>query len=64
MMRFKINGIKIECPICRNDTFEKDYRQLNSRAATFFNFEWANKNAVILICKHCSHISWFMNEPN
>ncbi len=63
-MKYKAGDSLLVCPCCRNDTFDKDYRQLNSRGATFFGVDWANKNAAILICRHCTHISWFMNEPS
>lgn len=62
-MKYKAGNIKLVCPCCQNDTFDKDYRQLNSRGATFLGFDWANRNAIILICKQCSYISWFMHEP-
>jgi len=63
-MRYKVGGVQLACPCCQNDTFDKDYRQLNSRGATFFGFDWANKNAAILVCKRCSYISWFMEDPS
>ena len=62
-MNYAINNILITCPICQNDSFHKDYRQLNSRGATFLGFDWANKNAGILICQQCTHISWFYEDP-
>lgn len=61
-MRYAAGNVQIVCPCCRNDTFDKDYRQLNSRGATFFGLDWANRNATILVCERCSHISWFMND--
>lgn len=63
-MRYQAGNAKIVCPCCQNDTFDADYRQLNSRGATFFNLDWANRNATILICQRCTHISWFMQEPD
>lgn len=62
-MKFKAGDAKIVCPCCQNDTFELDFRQLNTQGATFLGFDWANRNAAILICKRCTHISWFMQEP-
>lgn len=62
-MRYTAGGVGIKCSCCGNDTFQKDYRQLNSRGATFFGLDWANRNATILICLRCSFISWFMEEP-
>jgi len=63
MMKFSAGGASIQCPCCGYDSFEKDYRQLNSRGASFLGLDWANKNATILICQRCSHIAWFMHEP-
>lgn len=63
-MRYKVNNTPILCPCCRNDIFDKDYRQLNSRGATFFGIDWANRNAAILVCTRCSYISWFMSDPS
>ncbi|WP_301107182.1 hypothetical protein [Sporosarcina sp.] len=62
-MRFRTGNHSIVCPCCQNDSFDKDYRQLNTKAATLFNFDWANKDAVILTCQRCTYISWFMREP-
>ncbi len=62
-MKFAVGPTLIACPVCQNTTFDLDYRQLNSRGASFFGLDWANRNAAILVCKHCTHISWFMNEP-
>lgn len=63
MMQFKVRNKIIACACCQNNTFGKDYRQLNSRGATFFGFDWANRNATVLICRECSHIMWFAHEP-
>lgn len=61
-MRYEVRNIQIHCPICKNDRFDLDYRQLNTRAATFFNFDWANREVAILVCKDSSHIAWFMED--
>ncbi|RKN72971.1 hypothetical protein [Paenibacillus ginsengarvi] len=61
-MMYAAGQTKIHCPCCRNDTFDKDYRQLNSRGATFFGLDWVNRNATILVCKRCTYIAWFMDD--
>ena len=35
---------------------------LNTRAASFFNFDWANKAALTYICEQCGHIMWFADD--
>jgi len=62
-MRYRAGGAPIACPCCGNDTFDLDFRQLNTSGLSFFGLDWANKNAAILVCKRCTHISWFMEEP-
>ena len=36
---------------------------LNTRGATFMNFDWLNRGAVALTCKQCSRIEWFNETP-
>lgn len=63
-LKYSAIGVpKIVCPCCENDTFKKDFRQLNSAGLTFFGLDWANKEATILICNRCSYILWFMHQP-
>ncbi|EGQ18149.1 hypothetical protein ABZ756_02875 [Mammaliicoccus sciuri] len=62
-MKYRVGNVQLVCPCCQNDTFDKDYRQLNTRGATLFGLDWANRDATILICRQCSYISWFMKEP-
>ncbi|MFC5402709.1 hypothetical protein [Cohnella soli] len=63
-MRYYAGERTISCPCCGNDSFDKDFRMLNSRGASFLGLDWANKNATILICDNCTHILWFMSEPS
>lgn len=55
-----INGIDLNCEICKNDTFWQREAQLNTAVATFFNFDWANATAYCLVCGRCGYIHWFM----
>jgi hypothetical protein len=63
-LRYIAGNASIACPCCQNDTFDIDFRQLNTSGASFFGLDWANKNATILICQRCTYISWFMSEPD
>src|SRR5438067_421685 len=59
MAEFLASGIKVQCSHCKQPFFEASSRQLNTRAAEFFNFGWANKSATTLICLNCGKIEWF-----
>lgn len=61
-MRFTVKDVEIKCTICGHEHFDKDYRQLNTKGATLFNLDWANRDAIILVCDYCSHIEWFYSE--
>jgi C4-type Zn-finger protein len=57
-----IRGRHLACPVCRHTQFYTREYLLNTRAATFFNFDWANKSALTYICEQCGHILWFADE--
>jgi hypothetical protein len=58
----EIAGKQLFCPICGHDKFWPRKTLLNTRAATFFNFDWANKRAENEICAKCGYIFWFLRE--
>ncbi len=57
---YEIHNRKFICHVCNSDTFWKREAQLNTAAASFFNFDWANKSATCLVCSECSYIHWFL----
>ena len=57
-----IDGNSIQCRICGHDEFYKRRAQLNTKTATFFNIDWANRSAFCYVCAKCSHIDWFLEE--
>lgn len=61
--RFKSGGHVIKCVQCGNQSFERASAQLNTATLTFLDLDWANRSAYILSCKKCSHVMWFLNEP-
>jgi len=36
---------------------------LNTVGLTFLELDWANRSGSLLICVKCSHIEWFLEEP-
>ena len=57
-----VKGRKLICTVCGHDVFNPRKAQLNTKAASFMNLDWANKSAYCYICDNCSHIEWFMEE--
>jgi hypothetical protein len=63
--KYSVQGKKIICPHCGNDTFFlKPDILLNTRGLAFLELDWANKSASALICGNCSRIEWFFNLPS
>ncbi|MDI6817249.1 MAG: hypothetical protein QME41_08695 [Actinomycetota bacterium] len=56
----RVAGIELQCEVCKNDRFWHRQAQLNTAAATFFNFDWANATADCYVCEKCGYIHWFL----
>lgn len=57
-----VKNKKLKCTFCDHDIFKSRKAQLNTKAATLLNLDWANKSAHCYICTNCGHIEWFMEE--
>jgi len=58
----QIDGQPFSCTVCGNDIFWRRRAQLNTAMATFFNFDWANREATCVVCTKCRYIHWFLPE--
>lgn len=54
-----IKNKKLICPICENDHFIETRAQLNTRAMSFLDLDWANKQGTCYVCSDCTYIFWF-----
>ncbi len=60
---FQMQGKAIACPHCGGTQFDPGPALLNTAGMTFFDLDWANRSATVLVCTQCSHIQWFLREP-
>jgi DNA-directed RNA polymerase subunit RPC12/RpoP len=60
---YSVAGRPVRCPHCGERKFALGGALLNTPALTFFNLDWANAEATILICAECGRIEWFVTEP-
>jgi len=58
----QIGGKPFRCMVCQNEDFWRRRAQLNTALATFFNFDWANREATCVVCTNCRYIHWFLPE--
>lgn len=57
-----IKGHELKCQVCGNVNFWTKRVLLNTRLATFFDLDWANRSATCFVCSDCTHISWFLGQ--
>jgi predicted nucleic-acid-binding Zn-ribbon protein len=60
---YSVAGKAVKCSHCGNQTFGEGSALLNTRALTFFNLDWANRAAHILVCRTCGKVEWFLQAP-
>ena len=60
---YSVAGKRVKCSHCGNETFGQGSALLNTRALTFFNLDWANRAANLLICQTCGKVEWFLEQP-
>jgi len=60
--KYSLHGRELICPFCGYDQFWIRDTLLNTRGATFWGVEWANKQAQNYICNHCGYVFWFLRE--
>ncbi|MDQ7793317.1 MAG: DNA-binding protein [bacterium] len=56
----EVAGRKLACPFCDHNRFWTRRTLMNTRGATFFNLDWANREAHNYICEQCGYVLWFM----
>jgi hypothetical protein len=56
------HGRKLRCIVCEHDRFWSRTTLMNTKGATFFGFDWANKEARNYVCERCGYIFWFFEE--
>lgn len=56
------SGKRLVCLVCGHARFHERNALLNTRAAAFFNFDWANREATNFVCVQCGYVHWFL--PN
>ncbi|HSK46666.1 MAG TPA: DNA-binding protein [Coriobacteriia bacterium] len=60
---FQVAGVQVKCSHCGGEKFDEGSALLNTPGLTFFNLDWANRDAFLLVCDRCGKIEWFMQEP-
>ena len=61
---YSIAGRPVRCPHCGSQAFAPGRALLNTAGRTFFNLDWTDPSATILVCGECGRIEWFAQEPD
>ena len=57
--RFSVAGRSVRCPQCTGYRFIEGRAMLNTAGMTFIGMDWADRDAITLLCTECGHIEWF-----
>ncbi len=57
---YDVAGKQLRCVVCDATRFWEREAQLNTAAATFFGFDWANAKATCMVCDTCGYVHWFL----
>lgn len=60
---FSAGGVPVTCQHCGGDEFDTAAALLNTRGLTFLGLDFANRDGYLLVCRKCTHIDWFLEEP-
>ncbi len=58
--QYEVEGQKLKCVICWNETFHYRKAKLVTGAAAFFDLIEMNKRANCFVCSNCGYIHWFL----
>lgn len=61
--RFAVAGKQVVCAHCQGIEFDASNALLNTSGLTFLGLDWANREAHVLVCRRCSAVQWFLQEP-
>lgn len=61
---YQVAGRQVVCSHCGGTAFDSGAALLNTTGMSLVGLDWANRNATVLICAACSHIEWFLNDPD
>jgi hypothetical protein len=62
--RYTAAGKPVICSHCGSEVFDEKSVLLNTRTKTFFDMDWLDSGAAVLICTECSRIHWFAKCPD
>jgi predicted nucleic-acid-binding Zn-ribbon protein len=58
----EVLGNRVKCPVCQYDKFWSRKTLMNTKGASFFNVDWANKQAENKVCDQCGYVLWFLQK--
>lgn len=44
----------------RQYDFDEREGKVNTTGLTLLDLDWANRSALVLVCKRCGHLEWFL----
>ena len=57
---YEIAGKTVTCSHCGSTDFDEREGKANTTGLTLLDLDWANRSALVLVCKRCGHLEWFL----
>ena len=57
---YEIAGKTVTCSHCGSTDFDEREGKVNTTGLTLLDLDWANRSALVLVCKRCGHLEWFL----
>lgn len=52
---YEIAGKTVTCSHCGSTDFDEREGKVNTTGLTLLDLDWANRSALVLVCKRCGH---------
>ena len=57
---YEIADKTVTCSHCGSTDFDEREGKVNTTGLTLLDLDWANRSALVLVCKRCGHLEWFL----
>lgn len=57
---YVIAGLQVRCTHCGCTEFDEREGKINTTGMSLLDLDWANRSAMVLVCRNCGHLEWFL----
>lgn len=61
-IQYQLDGKDLKCIMCGHDKFWTRKTLMNTKFFTFWELDWANREADNYVCGRCGYVHWFLKK--